>query len=260
MPAKVTQPWKIAYVLKTLDDPYWQRVGKAAQALGEELSINVQIEGTYNPPNSEFVEEQIVLISRLLEQEDLDGIVVGPTDSIRLVPIIEKAAAKGIPVIAIDTPVSSENILTFVGFDNFVAGESVGQWVVEQLGGAGNILILEGPKHHDNAIERHKGFLAGLRTGKIKILASQSARWDLKEAQDLTEKWLAQYPKVDAIIAANDNMALGAVAAIQSGNYSNILVAGFDGSKAGLAAVQSQELDATIDQPPEEQSQITMQL
>lgn len=260
IPVPVTKPWKIAYVLKTLNDPYWLRVGQAAQEIGKELSVQVQIVGPENPPNSEFVEEQIVLISNLLDQEDLDGIVVGPADSIRLVPIIEKAIATGIKVIALDTPVGSEEISTFVGFDNFLAGKSVGQWVVGRLGGSGNVLILEGPKHHDNAIERQRGFLAGLSTGKIRILASQSANWNLEEAQILTAQWLAQYPEIDAIMAANDNMALGAVAAIEAGNHTNILVSGFDGSEAGLAAIQAQQLEATIDQPPEEQSRIAMQL
>ncbi|AFY37909.1 periplasmic binding protein/LacI transcriptional regulator [[Leptolyngbya] sp. PCC 7376] len=255
-----TQPWKIAYVIKALREPYWHRMGKAAQAMATKLSAEVDVYGIDSPQNAEFVEEQIILISELLEQEDYDGLVLGAADSIRLAPIIEKAIAQGISVIAVDTPISSENIETFVGFDNFAAGESMGRWVVEQLGGEGNVLILEGAQHHDNALERHKGFLAGLKTGQIKILASQSANWNTTEAEALTEQWLQQYPEVDAIVSANDQMALGAIAALEASNRDEILVTGFDGSDDALAAIQAKTLGATIDQIPEPQAEIVIQM
>ncbi|NEP43103.1 MAG: sugar ABC transporter substrate-binding protein, partial [Okeania sp. SIO2H7] len=72
----------------------------------------------------------MILVANLIETEEIDGIIIGSSDSIRLVPAVEKAINSGIPVIAMDTPLNSDRILTFVGFDNFAAGKSMGEWVV----------------------------------------------------------------------------------------------------------------------------------
>ena len=255
-----TQSWKIAYVLKTQTDPYWQRVKQAAISSGEALAVDIDLLGVDQPQKTEFVEEQILLIAEHLKQGELDGLILDPADSIRLAPVVEKAAAQGIPVIVMDTPLESDAILTFIGFDNFAAGQTMGQWVVQQLGGSGNVLVLEGARHHDNAIERHNGFLAGLKTGDIQVLATRSANWNLAEAEAIVRRWLTQYPTVDAIIAANDQMALGAIAAIQASDRRDILITGFDGSQSGLAALQAGQLDATIDQIPEHQARIAIEL
>ena len=255
-----TQPWKIAYVLKTQSDCYWQSVKQAAIAFGEDLAVDIRIIGSHRPQNAQFVEEQIILLAEQLKQGELDGLVLAPADSIRLVPIVEQAPLQGIPVIVMDTPLESNSILTFVGFDNLATGEAIGQWVVQKLGGAGNILILEGAGHHDNALERHKGFLAGLKTGDMKVLSTRSANWDLVEAQEIVRKWLRQYPHIDAILAANDEMALGAIAAITESGRQDILVTGFDGSQKALAALQSSQLATTIDQIPEHQVRLAIEL
>ena len=259
-PVPATQPWNIAYALKTQKDPYWQRVKSAAIATGENLGVNIRIIASDVPQTAEFVEDQIQAIAEEIEAGELDGLILGPADSLRPIPVVEKAATLGIPVITMDTPLESDSILTFVGLDNFAAGKAMGEWVVQKLGNSGNVAILEGSPHHDNARERQSGFLAGLGTGKIDIVATQSAHWDREEAREIVREWLAVYPKVDAIIAANDEMALGAIAAMAESDRQDILVTGFDGSQNGLNALHAGKLAATIDQIPEHQARITIEL
>lgn len=204
-----TQAWPLVYVLKTRSVTYWQRMERAALEWSQQLGVELTVVGSDHPQTAQFVEDQILLINQQLEAGTLKGLLLGPADSLQLVPIVEKAVAQGIPVIILDTPVNTDAPLCFVGFDNGAAGQAIGSWVVEQLRGKGRVLILEGAQHNDNALERSQGFLAGLRTGQeIMVLDRQPADWDYGQAKKLTADWLNQYPQVDAIVAANDDMAL----------------------------------------------------
>lgn len=255
------QAWPLVYVLKTRSVPYWQRMESAALQWSQTLGVNLTVVGSEHPQTAQFVEDQILLVNQQLEAGTLKGLLLGPADSLQLVPIVEKAAAQGIPVITLDTPVNTDAPLCFVGFDNRAAGQAIGAWVVEQLGGKGRVLILEGSQHHDNAIERSQGLLTGLRTGKeMIVLDRQPGDWDYQQAQKLTETWLRQYSQVDAIVAANDDMALGAIAALKAANRRDVLVTGFDGSEAALESIATGEMAATIDQVPEAQVHLALQL
>ncbi|MGA0197734.1 MAG: sugar ABC transporter substrate-binding protein [Prochlorotrichaceae cyanobacterium] len=259
LPAR--QAWPLVYVLKTRSVPYWQRMERSALEWGKALGIQLTVLGADQPQTTEFVEDQILLIDQQLTEGSLKGLILGPADSVQLVPIVEKAVAQGIPVITVDTPLNTDAPISFVGFDNRGACQAIGTWVVEQLGEVGQVLILEGSQHHDNALERSQGFLAGLQTGQeIIVLDSQPADWDYDTARKMTETWLDQYPQVDAIVAANDDMALGAIAALKAANRKKVLVTGFDGSQAGLEAIAAGDLSATIDQSPEAQVQLALKL
>lgn len=260
-PVPATQEWKIVIVTKEISDPYWQRVEKAALDYGEASPVQIEVVGLDKPQKPEFVEDQILLVEQQLQNAELDALILAPADSIKLVDIVEKAVQQGIPVAIIDTPLASTSILTYVGFDNFAAAETIGSWVVQQLDGQGKVVILQGSIHQDNALDRHNGFLAGLKTGKIQILSTRSANWDFQAAQAITSIWLAQHSNIDALIAADDQMALGALAAISAqGEEKDILVTGFDGSAEALAKIGTEELAVTIDQLPELQVKIALDL
>lgn len=257
---QVSQTWRVAFVLKSRTDPYWQQVRAGAEAAAADYGVDLQVVGSDRPQTTEFVKDQIVLIAELLKDDELDGLLIGPADSLRLAPIVERAIDRGIPAIAIDTPLNTDGLLTYVGFDNYAAGKAMGEWVVRDVGGEGNVLILDGPPHHDNAIERREGFLAGLRAGQTDVLGIESANWDTDLAAEVTAQWLQEFDDVDAIVAANDGMALGAVRAVQEANRADITITGFDGLAAGLEAVQAGMLAATIDQQPAAQARLGMQL
>jgi ribose transport system substrate-binding protein len=159
-----------------------------------------------------------------------------------------------------DTAVNSDQLLTFVVFDNFTAGRVIGEWVVEQLGGAGKVLILEGPPDQQNALDRRNGFLAGLRSGDIDVLDTQSADWEIEPAQEITTAWLQQYSDIDAILAANDDMALGAAEAVGEAHRQGIVITGFDATDVGLAAIKAGHIAATVDQSPDQQARLAIQL
>ena len=266
---KATRPWRIAFVpkFKFLEETgqlssYWQPAWEGAQQAGQDLNVNVELvtSRVRGSSDAEYVEPQIRLIADLIKRGDIDGLVIAPFDSNRLAPVVDKAIAAGIPTIAMDTPVNSDRLLTFVVSDNFKAGRVMGEWVVKQLGRRGKVLILDGPSDQQNAVDRRNGFLAGLQTGDIDVLDARSADWEIEPARKITAAWLPDYADIDAILAANDNMALGAAQAVAEARRPGIIITGFDATDAGLAAIQAGQVSATIDQAPGKQARLAVQL
>ncbi len=264
-----SHPWRIAFVpkfklygeTKHLSS-YWQPAWDGAQKAGDDFGVQVElvVSDTLGSADAEYVEPQIRLVAALIEKGETDGLVIAPFDSNRLAPVIEKAIAAGIPVVAMDTPVNSDQLLSFVVFDNYSAGQAIGEWVVQKLGSKGNVLILDGPPDQQNAIDRRNGFLAGLRSGDINVLGAKTADWEIDPAHKIAADWLDKFADIDAIIAANDNMALGAAQAIAEANRKEILVTGFDATDIALQAVAAGQISATVDQAPGEQARLAIQM
>ena len=266
---EASRSWRIAFIPKfkffgetgSLSS-YWQPAWEGAQEAALDFGIGVELitSDVLGNTDAEYVEPQIRLVADLIESGDIDGLVIAPFDSNRLVPVVDKAIEAGIHTVAMDTPINSNQILTFVVFDNFTAGQVMGEWVVSQLGGKGNALLLDGPQDQQNAIDRRKGFLAGLQTGDINVLNTKEADWEIEPARQITAAWLEEYDDVDVILAANDNMALGAAQAVAEANRSDILITGFDATDTALTAIQNGQMSATIHQAPGQQARLAIQL
>ncbi len=259
---KATKRWRFVYVLKTTmtDDPYWQRVKGAAEQAAQDFGVEVIITGVEQPPIPQYAGEQITLIADLIKEGSIDGLVIGPMDSMRLVPVVDKAIDSGIIVVAQSTPINSDRILTFVGFDNGTAGQLVGSWIIKKLGGQGQVLLLDGPLDQQNSLDRRNAFIEGLKDGEADILDMQSANWLADQAQQITANWLKQFPKIDAIIAANDMMAVGASEAIAQAGRKGIIISGFGGHRPALESIKAGKMSLTIDQMPEVQARLAIQL
>ncbi|HXH03686.1 MAG TPA: sugar ABC transporter substrate-binding protein [Candidatus Competibacteraceae bacterium] len=257
---KASKRWKIAYLVKVREEAsfYWARAKQGAETAGRDFNVDVAV---FAPPKAqEDIAAQIKAMDALIHQGEVNGIIIAPVDTYRLAPVTEKAIAAGIPVIVHDTPLDAKGLLTFVVFDNVKAGRMLGQWVVGQLGGRGDVLILEGLMGHQNAIERRNGMLEGLRVGDINVLGLQSGRWLRGEARRITRAWLRQFPRVDAILAAGDDMALGAAEVVAEAHREGIIITGFDGNRDALVAIGEGRLHATIDQVPERLARLAVQL
>lgn len=263
---KATKPWNILIVVKDNFNPetgehgdlYQEQVWQGAQKAGEDFGVKVEL--LANTCHT-CVEDQIRAISKRVDEGNIDGIVIMVTDSIRVAPVIEKAIARGIPVVAMDTPLNSDKILTFVVFDNVAGGKMMGEWLVQKLGGQGQVLILDGVLEQQNAVDRREGFLAGLRTGKIDILETQSAQWSQEKAREITQQWLQKYTNISAIVAANYSMSIGASEAVREANLQDkIIVTGFDAMPPALQSIKEGAIAATIDQTPNLQARLSIQL
>ena len=198
--------------------------------------------------------QQVALIDQMIASR-VDAIVVAPADSKAVVPALARAVAAGIVVVNIDNQLD-EGILAeyelqipFVGPDNFAGAEEVGNYLAATMEAGQSVAILEGVPTAANSQKRTAGFLKAMNDAGMNVVAQQSAQWDQTAAVTVTSGILVQYPELDAILAANDNMALGAVAAItQSGRGDAIKVVGFDNISAVQELIREGRILATADQ------------
>lgn len=198
--------------------------------------------------------QQVALIDQMIAS-GVDAIVIAPADSKAVVPALARAMAAGIVVVNIDNQLDSDILaeyelrIPFVGPDNFAGAEEVGKYLAATMQADQSVAILEGVSTTYNSQRRTAGFLKAMNDAGIDVVAQQSAQWDQTAAVTVTSGILVQHPELDAILAANDNMALGAVAAItQSGRGDAIKVVGFDNISAVQELVREGRILATADQ------------
>ena len=263
-----SRPWRVVYVMKSGEqgNPYWRRVAAGARAGGKAFGVEVEV----MVPHQELydVSLQAALVERLTADDSVDGLIIVPIDSQLLAPAVEAFAATGRPVVVHDTPLNSRAPLTQLSFDNRRAGALVGGWVAEQLarrlahrpGDGGKALILEGQQEAQNAAERRDGFIEGLAAGAVEVLEMRSANWRRDEARRLTARWLENHEHIDAILAANDAMAMGAAEAVEAAGRRGILITGVDANRDALEAIHAGRMHATVDQTPGLQARQAVQL
>jgi len=197
-------------------------------------------------------QEQIKDIQSFIDQK-VDAIIVAPNEAQPITPIVEKAYTAGIPIVLIDRKIASDKYTAFVGADNFLIGQEVGNYAVQTLKGKGNIAEITGLKGSTPAEERHNGFMSIVsKYPDIKVVFSQDGGWTRKNASKKMEKALALTP-VNLVFAHNDQMALGAYDAAKSVNQANnIKFLGIDalpGADGGTAQVLNNVLSATFIYP-----------
>jgi ABC-type sugar transport system substrate-binding protein len=191
------------------------------------------------------------------------GIVLSPNEVDAMAPALQQAVDAKIPVVTVDRRVASvPGILAHIGADNVKGGEAQGNLILKMFPNGATIINLQGQPGASPAIDRNKGLHNVLdKAGdKYKIVFEQTANFDRAKGLAVTESALAGMktpPQV--IVAANDDMALGAMEAVKARNMSGIAIIGFDALPEALAQVRDGGLTATIEQFPGKQSAIGVQ-
>ncbi|PMQ00750.1 MAG: D-ribose ABC transporter substrate-binding protein [Dictyoglomus sp. NZ13-RE01] len=193
-----------------------------------------------------------------------DAILLNPITAEGLVSAVKKANEAKIPVFTLDRDVVGGDRVCYIGTDNVKAAELGGKKLWELLTATKrsmpyNVVILEGLPGASSAIEREKGFKNALKpyidAGNIKIVADLTARFDRATGLKVMEDIIAREKKIDAVIAANDEMALGALEALKSAGYKigfpdGVIIVGFDAITDAVEAVKRGEFAATVAQAP----------
>ncbi len=255
-PIDVTRPWRIGFVAKTGDprSAYWQLATEGARRAASEAGIELIV----RPPQSETdVDGQQTIVAELVD-DDIDAIVLAPTSSQLLAAVVEDAADAGVAIVVLDTPLNSPAVRTFVGVDNLGAAERSGAWVARRIGDGASVALLLGSPGQQNAIERRDGVLLGLRDADISVIGVETAHWDRATAYRISLEWLQRFDELDAIVASNDEMALGALRAADELSRDDLVVTGYDASPAAREAIADGALAATVDQAPGEQGSLAV--
>ncbi len=189
--------------------------------------------------------------------QGVNAIVISPLDVNALAPAVEQAIQAGVPVVTIDRRVDGvEGILAHVGADNVKGGEAEAQAMVAAFPNGAKVFHLQGQPGAGPAIDRNQGVHNVLdpMADKYQIVFEQTANFARAEALTVVEAGLAANGKPDAIICANDDMALGAVEACAARGFSDVKIYGFDALPEALVAVRDGTMAGTVEQFPGEQS------
>lgn len=244
---------KIGLVMKSLSNEFFKQMQAGAEEYAAENADQFTFEAVGMADERDF-EAQVDAVENFIAQE-FDVIVIAPADSKAMVIPIKKAMDAGIVVINIDVPLDPEAMaaegidLPFFGPDNEEGARLAGEALADELGEGGKVIILEGNPEADNAKLRKTGFETAAEEGGLEILASETASWETEEANTLTTNLLTRHPDVQGIMAANDSMALGALAALESaGKAGDIQVIGFDNIPGVADAITDGKMLATVEQ------------
>lgn len=256
-PAPVVAKKEIGLVMKTLTNPFFIEMEKGARRAEQELGISLKVKTAAQETS---IEQQIQLVEDLIAAK-MDAIVIAPGDSQRLVPTLKKATDAGIKIINIDNRLDPETVklagmapIPFISVDNHAGGYKAGKFLTEGVTAPTEAAILEGIRSADNGRQRMEGAKkALLENTHIKLVASETANWNIDEAYAVTKAIFRKHPNIKLLFAANDMMAIGAAKYLQESGKSDVKVAGYDALNEAATEIKAGRMGATIDQQAAEQ-------
>jgi len=259
-PAPATAPppkQVVGLVMKTLTNPFFVEMEKGARRAESELGITLRVKTAAQETS---IEQQIQLVEDLVA-EKVDAIVIAPGDSQRLIPSLKKAADAGIRIVNIDNRLDPQGLkqagleqVPFVGVDNEAGAYKAGKLLADSVKGPTEAAILEGIRSANNAQQRMQGAKRAFAENKnIKLVASETANWNIDEGYKVTQAMLRKHPGIRVLFASNDMMAVGAIKYLSESGNRNVRVAGFDALAEAVSEIKAGNLFATVDQQAAEQ-------
>ena len=242
------QDLTIASSMPALEFPFFVHMQKAlADYAGEKGGIALIETDGQNQTTKQTGDVEAAII------QEVDGIIISPLDSIAMAPALGAAVEAGVPVVTIDRRVEGvEGILAHVGADNVIGGEAQARLIMELFPDGATIVNLQGQPGASPAIDRNQGVhnVLDSMSDKYVFVAEQTANFQREEGASVTEAILAGLDSPpDVIVAANDDMALGALQVVQEQGL-DIAILGFDALPEAIGSVRDGGLTATIEQFP----------
>jgi inositol transport system substrate-binding protein len=198
--------------------------------------------------------KQVEQVESFISQ-GVDAIIMNPCEVEASSPAVKLALDAKIPIINVNSETSAKPT-AFVGSDDAESARIAMKYIVEKLGGKGNVLMMHGFMGQAAQIRRDSGAKEILKANPgLKLLAEQTGEWDRAKGMSLAENWIQSYgDKINAIFAQNDEMGMGAVKALEAaGLKGKVLVVSVDAIPDALQAVKKGALDATVFQNAKEQ-------
>lgn len=231
-----------------LANPYWDTEAQTAQTELEALGYETDVFQHENDP-----QRQNELIDAAISQNAV-AIVLDPAGADESIGAVQRATDADIPVFLINAEINEEGTAISQIVANNAQGAAAGaQYFAEQMGGEGTYVELYGNPTDNNAPVRSTAYEETLaQYTDMELLQQETANWSREEGYQAMQNLLTAHPDIDGVLSGNDEMALGAIAAIESAGLvpgEDILVMGFDGSPDAVAAIEEGKLLGTVLQP-----------
>lgn len=256
---------KVALVMKSLANEFFLTMENGAK---EHQRLNA---GEYDLITNGIKDEtdtvaQIKIVDQMIVM-GVDAIVIAPADSKALVRVVERAIEAGIIVVNIDNRFDPEVLraknlrVPFVGPDNRLGARLVGDFLAKSLKPGDQVAIIEGVSTTTNAQQRTQGFKDAMAAAGVTVVDVQSGQWEMERGNAVAAALLNEHPELKALLCNNDNMALGAVAAVRAaGRTGKTHVVGYDNINAIRPMLLDGRILATADQHAAKQAVFGIEL
>lgn len=236
----------ISIIVTDPANPYWLTEGEVAKATAESMGYTANVAAHKGDTNAEST-----LIDTAITNKSV-AIILDPANADGSIGAVKKAVDAGIPVILVNAEINQEGLAKAQLVSNNAQGAALGaeQWV-SVIGDKGSYVELFGNPADNNAATRSNGYTTVISQYPDIVQAGKEvANWDRTQGYQKMQSLLQANPDITGVISGNDEMALGAIAALkEAGKLANVKVGGFDGSPDAVAAVKSGELAYTVLQP-----------
>lgn len=231
---------------------FFNQIRQSAQAEAKKKGVKIIVADAKGDADTQVSEIQNFIAQRV------DAIIYIPAGATAATVPVKQAHAQKIPVVTVDRNPEGEPGDTFIATDSVKAATDLGKYVAK-LKPSGDVGVVQGQIGTTPQVEREKGFKAGIKGSDLKIVAENaSQQWAQDEGFNIASDMLQSNPNISVFFGQADALALGAAQAARQAGKTDVTVVGFDGDPAGLKAVQSGTLAATICQPTQKMGRLAV--
>ena len=235
---------KIGLIVSTLNNPFFVDLKSGIESEAKKLGYDVIVLDSQNDPAKEVSNMEDISV------KNVDIVLLNPVDSDSAIASVMVANNLELPVITVDRASNGGQVISHVASDNAEGGKMAATYLTELLNGKGNIVELEGSAGSSATRDRGAGFDNEIENSDLNIITKQSADFDRTKGLSVMENIIQSKDNIDAVFAQNDEMALGALKALQDANMNDVLVVGFDATDDAIDSVKKGDMAATIAQQP----------
>lgn len=236
----------ISIIVNDNSNPYWFTEGKVARETAEELGYEANVSSHKGDTNAESRQIDTAITNQA------EAIILDPANADGSIGAVRKAVDAGIPVFIINAEINQQGLAEAQFVSNNAQGAALGaqQWV-QAVGDGANYVELKGAPSDNNAATRSNGYETVLsQYPSLEQVGVDVANWDRTQGYNKTQSMLQANPDIQGVISGNDEMALGAIAALkEAGRLDGMVVGGFDGSPDAIDAIKAGEMAYTVLQP-----------
>lgn len=237
-----SEDFTVGFSVSTLNNPFFVTLEEGAEVKASELGLELVTVDAQDDSSKQISDVEDLI------QRGVDLIIINPTDSSAVTAAIEAANNADIPVITVDRGADGGEVVTHIASDNIAGGELAGELMVELVGEGAKVAELEGIPGSSAARERGEGF-NNIAEDSLDVVAKQTANFDRAEGLTVMENILQGNSDIEGVFAHNDEMALGALEAIEAAGE-DIVIIGFDATTDAVEAVGEDRMAGTVAQQP----------
>jgi ribose transport system substrate-binding protein len=240
--AEAADEMTIAVFTKNQTNPAYEAFRIAADRIAQATGVRVV---HFVPKQPDNVDEQKAMVEQVLKDKP-DVVIFIPVDDVAMIPSVKELNAANIPVVLVANPLPG-SFVTYVGADDYEIGYRQAHYLFDKLGGKGKIVVIEGTPAAPTNRERVRGYKRAVaQYPGIEVLGSGNGNYQQPDAKRAMEKFLAAYPQIDAVLAANDGMALGALEALKEAGRTSVVI-GINGILPAVQQIETGAILASVD-------------